>query len=276
MKTRAFLLFALCALVAGTASAYPPAPYHRIFGSVRDDRGQPLGAEEGMVILLGVGDVEIARGSTDPTIGPNINYSVNVQMDSGTTALLYEITALRPLLPFLIRVVIDGTAYVPIQATGAFNIGDPAGQTRIDLTIGIDSDGDGLPDSWEQDVIDSDLTGTLLGLAHVNPGDDLDYDGMTNYEEYIAGTYALDRTDRLELKVIQATSTFTRLRFLAITGRTYRIISTPNMQQAFVAQPFALTPAGNAANSFIAPGVELRDVYVSPGAAKYFFKLLVE
>jgi hypothetical protein len=113
--------------------------------------------------------VEIARGATDPAIGAGLNYSVNVQMDSGTTALLYEITALRPLVPFTIRVVIGGVSYVPIQAVSAFNIGDPAGQTRINLTIGVDSGNDGPPDSWEQELIDSDTTGTLHTLTDEQP-----------------------------------------------------------------------------------------------------------
>ncbi|HEX8679803.1 MAG TPA: hypothetical protein VF683_07575, partial [Chthoniobacterales bacterium] len=245
MSTRAFLLVVLCAFAAGTASAYPPAPYHRIYGTVRDEQGHTLGSEQGSVILYGTAALEIARGVTDPNIGPDLNYSVHVQMDSGTTALLYEVTALRPLLPFTIRVVIGGVTYVPIQAVSAFNIGDPAGQTRIDLTIGVDTDTDGLPDSWEQELIDTDTTGTLHTLTDVRPDDDLDGDGLTNAQEYIAGTYALDGGDRLELKVIQATSTFTRLRFLAITGRTYRLTSTPRMGVPFVEQPFALTPTGD-------------------------------
>jgi hypothetical protein len=278
MSTRAFLLFAVCALTAGTATAYPPAPYHRIYGSVKDEQGQPLRAEEGVVILRGTGDVELVRGFTDPSIGPGINYSVNIQMDSGTTALLYEVTALRPLLPFTIRVVINGVTYVPIQAVSAFNIGNPAGQTRIDLTFGLDSDSDGLPDSWEQELIDGyyDATGILLTRGDIRPGDDFDGDGMTNFDEYIAGTYALDGGDRLRLDVIEVTPAYARLRFVAITGRTYRLTSSPNLLLPFVEQPFALAPAAAPVVQYLAPGVEYRDVYVSPAAAKYFFKLHVQ
>lgn len=276
MTTRALLLIALCALIAATASAYPPAPFHRIYGTVRDEHGHALGSEQGIVILSGTGAIEIARAVTDPNVGADLNYSVNVPMDSGTTALLYEINALRPLLPFTIRVVIGGVSYVPIQALSAFNIGDPAGQTRIDLTIGVDSDNDGLPDSWEQELIDQDQTGRLRTLADVRPDDDLDGDGLTNLQEYIAGTYALDGSDRLALEVIQATGTFTRLRFLAITGRTYRLTSTPKIGVAFSEQPFSLTPTGDTVLFYQAPGVEYRDVFVRPGAAKYFFKLQVQ
>jgi hypothetical protein len=276
MTTRAFLLIALCALITATASAYPPAPFHRIYGTVRDEHGHALGSEQGSVILSGTGGLEIARAVTDPVVGADLNYNVNVPMDSGTTALLYEVNALRPLLPFTIRVVIGGVSYVPIQAISAFNIGNPAGQTRIDLTIGVDSDNDGLPDSWEQELIDQDMTGRLHTLADVRPGDDLDGDGFTNLQEYIAGTYALDGSDRLELKVIEANGTFTRLRFLAITGRTYRVTSTARIGVPFVEQPFALTPTGDNVLFYQAPGVEYRDVFVRPGAAKYFFKLQVQ
>ena len=76
--------------------------------------------------------------------------------------------------------------------------------------------------------------------------------------------------------MIEATSTFTRLRFLAITGRTYRVTSTPVMTEPFVEQPFALTPTGDDVLFYQAPGVDYRDVFVRPGAAKYFFKLQVQ
>jgi hypothetical protein len=55
-----------------------------------------------------------------------------------------------------------------------------------------DSDADGLLDGWEQWVIDSDPNDAITGLADVNPGDDLDSDGLTNLEEFEDGTYPLD------------------------------------------------------------------------------------
>jgi len=57
-----------------------------------------------------------------------------------------------------------------------------------------DSDDDGLPDDWEQQIIDADETDDITALAHVNPGDDFDGDGESNLAEYDNGT---DPTDPL-------------------------------------------------------------------------------
>jgi hypothetical protein len=55
-----------------------------------------------------------------------------------------------------------------------------AGSNPVDPKITPeDMDGDGLPDSWEQDY---------FGNLDQGPDDDYDGDDFTNYEEYIAGT----------------------------------------------------------------------------------------
>ena len=273
---RACLLWCLFAVVA--SHAYPPAPFHKIYGTVRDERGNPLNTGEGTVILSGTGNVEIVRGATDSTLGVGINYSLSVPMDSGTTAVLYQVTALRPLYPFTLRIVIDGVSYLPLQLVGSgWNIGDPSGRTRIDLTIGIDSDNDGLPDAWEYDVIDSDFSGLLHTLADVRPGDDLDGDGLTNLQEYIAGTYPLEQSDGLFLKIVQYSNGIARLQFLAITGRTYTLTYSPTLTN-FAGKAFSIDPSGAPTlPSYRATDVQTLNIYVPvTDPTKGFFKLRVQ
>ena len=275
MSTRLLLLILCC---AATAHAYPPAPFHRIYGSVRDTHGNPLATGVGTVILSGTGNVEIVRGTSDTEIAPGINYSLSVPMDSGTTAQLYTVSALRPMLPFTIRVVIANVSYVPIQMAGAtWTIGDPSLSTRIDLTLGVDSDNDGLPDQWEYDLIDSDLSGMLQSLADVNPNDDLDHDGLTNLQEYIAGTYALDNGDGLFLNILSVNNGLARLRFLAIKGRTYHIRASTSLG-TYVLQPFSIVPSGqNPAPYYQPDDVRTVDAYVpTNGETKTFYKLGVQ
>lgn len=244
MSTRLFLLI-LC--LATAVHAYPPAPFHRIYGSVRDEQGNPLATGVGTIILSGTAGAEIIRSTSDTGLGVGINYSLSVPMDSGTTTQLYTVSSLRPLLPFTIRVVINNVSYVPMQMVGAtWNIGAPSASTRLDLTLGVDSDGDGLPDQWENNLIDGDLSGLLTSLADVDPNGDLDNDGSTNLDEYIAGTYALDPNDKFSLRIISVNEEVAHLQFLGITGRTYGIKSSTTLgssnQQAFSTEPSGENP----------------------------------
>src|SRR5262245_44681655 len=64
---------------------------------------------------------------------------------------------------------------------------------RIDLTLGtvlVDSDGDGLDDSWEQQ---------FFGGLGANPNDDPDGDGLNNLREFRAGTNPTDAQSRFEI-----------------------------------------------------------------------------
>ncbi len=273
MRLRLLLLVLLLGATTFPAFAYPPAPFHRIYGTVRDTRGNPLATGAGTIILSGAGNVEIIRTISDTKGGPGRNYALSVPMDVGSTPLLYSVSAMRPFLPFTIRVIIKGVSYVPIEMAGAtWNIGDPSATTRLDLTLGIDSDGDGLPDQWENDLINGDITGRLHSLTDVNPNDDLDGDGMTNIQEYIAGTYALSSEDGLSLKIIEVKNGVARLQFFAISGRTYGIRSSANLAD-FVTQDFSLLPTGaNAAAFYQSDDVGIVDAYVTVGAtpATYF------
>ncbi|MCF6239491.1 MAG: hypothetical protein L3J79_11900, partial [Candidatus Marinimicrobia bacterium] len=55
-----------------------------------------------------------------------------------------------------------------------------------------DSDADGLLDTWEQAVVDSDTGDGYTDITQINPEDDLDGDGRTNFQEYQDGTNPLD------------------------------------------------------------------------------------
>ena len=279
MKTRLLPLLLLCGVSAGpVAEAYPPAPFHRVYGVVRDERGSPLVSGVGTVILSGTNGVEIVRGPTAALVGPGLNYSLSVSLDSGTTAQLYEVGVLRPLLPFTIRVLIGGVNYVPMQMQGeARPIGQSAGQTRLDLTLGVDSDSDGLPDSWENDLIEADPTGRLT-LADVRANDDLDGDGLSNLDEYLAGTYALDGSDTLALSVEEIVNGVARLRFMAVAQRTYRVTATDDLNTPLAAQVFSVEPSGTSPiSAYRANDSRFVDIYIPVGQQpKQFYKLHVE
>ncbi len=271
------LLAGLALLFSTAARAYPPAPPHTIYGVVRDGFGNPYEQPTIAVILYGSDNVEKARTTIDPLLGLGINYSLDVPMDAGTTTTLYEPTAMRPTLPFTMRVVIGGVSYLPLQlSTGTWTMGKPAERRRIDLTVGVDSDGDGLPDAWEWELIYSDPSGRLASLADVRPGDDADGDGLSNLSEYIAGTYAFDSADGLSLEILGVANGFARLQFLAIKGRSYTISSSADLAN-WTSQTFALTSGGAAGATYTATDTRVLDVYAPLGAGgRRFFRLHVQ
>lgn len=58
-----------------------------------------------------------------------------------------------------------------------------------------DEDGDGLPDEWEEQIIDDDPDDDIETIEDVKPNDDYDEDGFTNKEEYEADTDPTDPDD---------------------------------------------------------------------------------
>ncbi len=273
MRRSCLLLLALAAV----AQAYPPAPDHTIYGSVRDERGRILRPGSALVVVSGA-DGEIVRTTIDQYGEAGVNYLLRIPMDLGTTGSLYRTTALLPTTGFTIRVIRDQTVLLPIEVSRVPpTIGQPGGRTRLDLTLGIDSDGDGLPDAWEQQLIDSDRTGRLRSLADVRPGDDLDGDGLTNLQEYLLGTYALDRIDGLALAIVEVANGQARLRFATTTGRTYSIRSSVNLQE-WTTQAFSVgSPTTAAVGSFPASQITLLDVWVAlPPGGTAFYRLYAD
>lgn len=207
--------------------AYPPAPPHTIYGAARRESGELIDESASIVFKTDAGVT--VQGTISPGIEPGVNYEVVVPMDANTVLdEPYLDNALTPLVPFRISVIIGTTTNLPIQMQGDFQLlGEEGQKTRIDLTLGVDSDGDGLPDAWEQFLID--LLGGDLTLADIDPAGDNDGDGMTNYGEYIAGTYAFDAEDVFKLYPTERTPEVAIYQFLGIGGRTYGIQASDNL-----------------------------------------------
>ena len=267
----------LLALLAGTAvQAFPPAPAYSLFGTVRDENGRPLDTSEGTIIVSGVNG-EITRSPTDTDRGRGINYRVHIPMDGNTTGQLFQVSALRPQMPFTMRVLIRNISYVPIQMTGrTWLAGTFGGRDRLDLTLGVDADGDGLPDSWERSLIDSDQSGTFRSISDVKPGDDSDGDGLTNLQEYQLGTYALDRLDGVALEISEIKNGYARLKFAAVAGRTYRIRTSPDLV-TWQDEDFSLQTAAGLQPWLRAADTSYQEIFVPvKGRSKLLFKLYAE
>lgn len=260
-----------CLLACASARAYPPAPHHTLFGMVKNQFGDVLNIFPSEVFLETPSGAQL-RCDLVNGLASGINYELEVPMDSGTAADLYKPTALLAAGQFRLKVKIGEVTYLPIEMAGNVSqIGKPGGRTRLDLTLGVDSDGDGLPDAWEQAMI-AVYGGTL---ADIKPGDDSDGDGISNLQEYLAGTYAFDPADGFRLSIIETTPAASVLEFLAIRGRTYTVESSTDLNtwtraEFKLPEDGASSPARQAYSSTDVRLLRISVPAAGSGAQRYF------
>ncbi len=267
----------MIALVSTTALAFPPAPHHVLYGMVRNQWGDPINVSAAEIVFE-TASASVLATDLIPIVEPGMNYRLTVPMDTGTTLDLYKPTAIRQTMPFRIRVKVGATVYLPIEMAGTLSqIGKPAQATRLDLTLGEDLDGDGLPDAWEQALI------ALYGgtLATINPNDDTDGDGISNRNEYLAGTYAFDPTEGFRLAVVEMNTANSLLEFLVLRGRTYTIQTSTDLRQWTPASFRVVTAGqpGSPRNSYLSTDVRLLQVEVPAqvgSQTNQYFRALVQ
>ena len=115
-------------------------------------------------------------------------------------------------------------------------VGEAGGSNPQIVGPEIDSDGDGMPDSWE----------SLYNLQPGDPGDaalDADLDGMTNLAEYLSGTNPRDPNSALKFDSVVSASGAVLLRFSAVAGKSYTVQYKPHLSTALW-EKLADVPAG--------------------------------
>jgi subtilisin family serine protease len=112
---------------------------------------------------------------------------------------------------------------------------------RLNLAGLVDTDGNGLPDWWEQQFF-GHLTGT-------DPSADPDHDGASNLAEFLAGTNPTNFNSALRLTAVPAAGTNgVVLEWPGVAGRYYRLLRATNLLNgfnSFVGTNFAATPPLN-------------------------------
>ncbi len=123
-------------------------------------------------------------------------------------------------------------------------MGDPSGKTRLDLTLGEDSDGD----------------------------------GMSNLEEFISGNYAFDENDGLRLEIVEINDQGPVFEFLAVRGRSYELCGAAQLNEW---RPVEMSIAGVDDNqtSWLAPESKIVRIEATLDPelpVPQFFKLLAQ
>ncbi len=270
-------LLALALLLTGTALAYPPAPFHVIYGMARDQYGTPFTTALTTILLQTPAGVRLT-GSVCPGLAAGVNYQIDVPMDAGLTPDLYQSSALVAAAPFKLYVVAGGATNEPLQMTGNFSLlGKPGQRTRLDLTLGVDANGDGIPDAWEQAFLTA--IGSSLSLSNLNPNLVLTSDGLTLWQEFLAGTYPFDPDEPFLVKLVSITAGAPLLEFTTMTGRSYTVLGSSDLNQ-WTPLSFQVPAEGGAIQQFYyAPNISTVQVQILPdptGAPMRFFRLMLQ
>jgi hypothetical protein len=270
------LLSLIIASSLGEALAFPPAPYYSIYGNVRDEHGQLIPAN-GSTVVFFYKAAEHSRHSITSLGLSDYNYEIRMKMDmnqSGTS--VYDSLAVNSGVAYTLASDIGGVLHYPIEISTPPTVGDPADRRRLDLTLGVDSDKDGLPDAWEQaQHFNAGLPTTNLSL--ISSGGDFDKDGISDRQEYISGTYATDAADFFFLRIVSLTDQDTVVDFYGITSKTYSIEASSDMV-SWAPVDFSMQAGGSKISSHVATDVGVVRAYIptSIAAKKVFYRVKIQ
>lgn len=276
----AFCKSLLLLLTVSPLHAFPPAPYYTLYGTVRDQVGQTLTAQGTVLILLKDG-LEIGRTPINSGLQLDQNYELNIRIDqnrSGTTLYTDKAVAAQGL--FSLMVEMNGVLFYPIEVSGPLTAGKGGERVRLDLNLGEDSDGDGLPDVWEQwQLYQAGYLPDENGdwpIHLITRDGDFDNDGSSNFSEYIAGTFAGDPTENFSLEIKQKLPASVRFEFFAITGKTYTIEHSAD-GQTWQRLPFSIGSLASGEVSHTATDVGILSAFTAPaaGVTKELYRLSV-
>ena len=264
--------------VSPTVHANPPAPYNLLYGVVRDKYGTPLTSASAQIVLQTPGGAVLST-PVIPGYAPGVNYRLKVPMDSAQTPDLYQPKAQQASAPFKLYVVMNNTTNLPIEMTGNYALlGQPGAVARFDLTLGVDGNGDGIPDSWELAFLAT--IGLNVPLSALNANSVLTPDGLTLRQQYLFGTYPFNPSQPCEVTFVDFNGTSPHLQFPTMTGRYYSVLaSTDTKHWSTVNFSLPGDSAGTTRSYYYAPGITTQDVYVAPPAntgKALFYRVLVQ
>jgi hypothetical protein len=234
---------------------------------------------ENAQVILRSGGREVTRCTVRGAWAPGVNFALYAPMDDGRDER-YRAGAVRTNEPVQVVVLDNGTEY-PILETNALSVaGQPGEILFVNVTAGEDANGNGIPDFWDQVLVDYS-GGTLTSIWQVVGSADFDGDGVSNADEYRSGTLAFLNSDYFFAEQLGRMSNgCVRISVLTVPGKVYRVEEAgPGWVQdawTWAPQPFATTPAGRPDQTAIVGTGHYLDFYVPATNRHSVLRLNVE
>ncbi len=272
---RMILLAAL--LVAPAARAFPPAPDGVIYGMVKDQYGTPLLNTADTVILRSSGGIQMSA-PIQPGLAIGVNYVLHVPMDAGSIPGPYVANALTMATPYQMYVSVGATTNLPIEMIAVSPLlGKPAQSTLQNLTLGVDANGDGIPDAWEALFLQE--IGSNAALANLNTNADYAHDGRSLWQEYLLGNYPYNPSNNFAVTIVRQSAGSALLAFTSMTGRSYTAYGSADLSN-WTPLSFTIPAAGPASMSaYYAPSIQpmqIQTVQPTNAPQMQFFRLQLQ
>jgi len=229
----------ICLLAADMAFSVPAAtkpvvPQSPVitYGLIRDEYGAPLTKNSQAALTLVRNEARDGQVYATSAVGdsgmPGMNYRLSLEIDSAGPRRAYAVTTGTEMFVKATRGgVVEALSPVAMFATPAQGT-----KQRLDYSFGTDADADGMPDDWEEWVLDlAGRDSSFEAIVKFRPADDADGDGMTNLQEYLAGTDPFLATDLLKIESFELVpgADRARLTFLTAVDRKYRVLMTESL-----------------------------------------------
>ncbi len=256
-----------------------PQPSFSYFGQITTELGLPFTPGDQATLIVRSGSRVISRTPVERTGVAGCNYVAEIPLDSDTTP--YRDYALKSGATVTFVLADANNREVTLYPVGPIPaVGRPGTTRRLDLSTGLDSVGDGLTDAFRQYILDASQGG-FTDLSQVLGGDDFDGDGMSNADEFRAGT---DPTWAADILYVAQSSLAQEGRiafeFFAVEGIAYAIYGSAetNANGTFVWDrvPWSSAPDSNfESGSFTGRG-RPATLYLPADQKVKLFKLTVE
>ena len=272
------ILFTALLIQSASICFAAPQPSFTYYGQLTTELGLPFASTDQATLLIRSGDRVISRSTVQRTGVAGCNYLAEIPLDSETTPYRdYALKSGSTVTFALADVHNRETVLYPVGPIPP--VGRPSTAKRLDLSAGRDSIGDGLTDAFRQSIVNASQ-GQFTNLMQVLPGNDFDGDGMSNANEFRAGTDPTWAADILLASHIRPENNRIAFEFFAVEGIAYAVYgaSETDADGRFIwsRTPWSSAPDSTVESTPFTGRGRQAILYLPADQPKQIFKLIVE